>query len=254
MTAPSIKEALELKPCPFCGKSATMEQDESNYRWSVGCNAADETACMGYQSFTTFARRSEAVKAWNTRATLSPPAGERREAIARLIDPIAFRPKHIIGEGLSETEKEKWLRARNVAYYTADAILASGLVQNEASWRDISTAPKDGTAFLAWESKDRGPFKCWWHTRWPEPEAYWMDHNDSEPNPTHWKPLDPDPLTAIISEASQHIGWLKQFIYGMTPENWRDMKLRAERQLDELSKSVSLAGRAALTEETGGGE
>lgn len=60
-----VREALE--PCPFCGGSATMEQTESN-RWSVGCDNADEPTCMGYQSLTTFARRSEAVKAWNTRA------------------------------------------------------------------------------------------------------------------------------------------------------------------------------------------
>lgn len=66
-----------LLPCPFCGKSATMEQTEGS-RWSVGCDAADEIACMGYQNFTTFARRSDAVKAWNTRATqpAAPTGGE----------------------------------------------------------------------------------------------------------------------------------------------------------------------------------
>lgn len=62
-----------LLPCPFCGGSASMEQTESN-RWSVGCDAADEPECMGYQSFTTFARRGEATKAWNTRAVNTYPA------------------------------------------------------------------------------------------------------------------------------------------------------------------------------------
>jgi len=31
---------------------------------------------------------------------------------------------------------------------------------------------------------------------------------------------------------SQHIGWLKQYIQGMDETNWKDMRLRAERQLD----------------------
>jgi len=44
-----------------------MEQTEDN-RWSVGCDAADEPACMGYQSFTTFARQRDAREAWNRRA------------------------------------------------------------------------------------------------------------------------------------------------------------------------------------------
>lgn len=58
---------MTLLPCPFCGGSATMEQTEGN-RWSVGCDNSDEPSCMGYQSLTTFDRRSNAVKAWNTRA------------------------------------------------------------------------------------------------------------------------------------------------------------------------------------------
>lgn len=45
-----------------------------------------------------------------------------RMAIAKIIDGTAFRPQHVSGEGLSETEKEKWLRARNSALFKADQI------------------------------------------------------------------------------------------------------------------------------------
>jgi hypothetical protein len=45
-----------------------------------------------------------------------------RETFAKIIDGMAFRPRHISGDGLSETEKEKWLRARNVALFKADQI------------------------------------------------------------------------------------------------------------------------------------
>ncbi len=41
--------------------------------------------------------------------------------------------------------------------------------------------------------------------------------------------VSPDPI-------SQHIGWLKQYIAGMTEANWADMRLRAERQLESLSQ------------------
>ena len=37
---------------------------------------------------------------------------------------------------------------------------------------------------------------------------------------------------------AQHIGWLKQFVTGMTADNWRDMRERCERQLNELSDTI----------------
>lgn len=60
----------ELKPCPFCGGPAEIEEVLSGIdgvRFSVGCTA-DEAHCMGYQSLTTFNFQSEAADAWNKRA------------------------------------------------------------------------------------------------------------------------------------------------------------------------------------------
>lgn len=45
----------------------------SEIRFSVGCDSWQEETCMGYQSLTTFATRTEAIAAWNKR----PP--ERNE-------------------------------------------------------------------------------------------------------------------------------------------------------------------------------
>ncbi len=39
--------------------------------------------------------------------------------------------------------------------------------------------------------------------------------------------------------AKQHIGWLKQFVQGMTDANWKDMQLRAERQLETFSAAIT---------------
>jgi hypothetical protein len=62
---------FQLLPCPFCGSKATLEAIPAGVddtRWSVGCCDNDaKTECMGYQSLTSFNRRSEAANAWNTR-------------------------------------------------------------------------------------------------------------------------------------------------------------------------------------------
>lgn len=66
-----------------------MEQT-TDTRWSVGCNSADEPACMGYQSFTTFARQGEAVVAWNKRAII--PDVPQAASMDAMIDRIAAMP------------------------------------------------------------------------------------------------------------------------------------------------------------------
>lgn len=66
----NIKLSETIKPCPFCGGVAVLEEDVTvlGARFSVGCANAGEADCVGYQSLTTFGRRSDAVKAWNRRA------------------------------------------------------------------------------------------------------------------------------------------------------------------------------------------
>ena len=71
MTVPTKMQPL-LLPCPFCGGTATLEECTNESvgisSWTVGCNERDgEIQCMGYQSLTTFARKVEAVEAWNMR-------------------------------------------------------------------------------------------------------------------------------------------------------------------------------------------
>jgi hypothetical protein len=60
-----------IKPCPFCGGEADVESlgGENAFfpQWSVGCSDF-EGNCYGYQSLQSFARRSEAIAAWNKRA------------------------------------------------------------------------------------------------------------------------------------------------------------------------------------------
>lgn len=42
-----------------------------------------------------------------------------------------------------------------------------------------------------------------------------------------------------MSETKQHIGWLKQYLGGMTAENWKDMRDHALGQVNLLSDHLS---------------
>lgn len=82
--APRSGELLPpILPCPFCGSPASVEEFPSGatmksgaVAFSVGCDSSDEALCPGYQSLTQFARRSDAVAAWNRRAPAVNSTGE----------------------------------------------------------------------------------------------------------------------------------------------------------------------------------
>lgn len=60
----------KISPCPFCGATAKIAEIPSSLDgvvFSVECDSDSEADCMGYQSFTVFNTRREAVVAWNKR-------------------------------------------------------------------------------------------------------------------------------------------------------------------------------------------
>ena len=56
---------VELLPCPFCGKQATVTWDSMGYQ--IGCK--DDAYCRGsvLHSDLYYYKREDAVKSWNTR-------------------------------------------------------------------------------------------------------------------------------------------------------------------------------------------
>lgn len=59
-----------------------------------------------------------------------------------------------------------------------------------SSWRDISTAPKDGTQVLVW---DEGAI-CM--AGFNEDTGFWCDYGNMEPAPTLWMPLPSPPVNS----------------------------------------------------------
>ncbi|TWH01770.1 uncharacterized protein DUF551 [Ochrobactrum sp. J50] len=66
----------------------------------------------------------------------------------------------------------------------------AGKVEGDG-WLPIETAPKDGTPVLAYQAGRY--FKCWLECDRYEGGYFWQDEEDSEPSPTHWRPLPSAP-------------------------------------------------------------
>lgn len=109
----------ELKPCPFCGSS------RARLIFVEGGGGLPAEAWVKCDSFTCDATgnrfqtariyetegiKADAISAWNTR---TPPgnAEDLREAVARIVDPIAFKSWQSLYEYCQNTgDTEEWSR------------------------------------------------------------------------------------------------------------------------------------------------
>lgn len=124
MTTPSIKEALVLSDEHY-----EAVETLRTYSW-LYTNRLDDEARR-----RTLDRIDAALAVVRSAlATLSPPAGERREAIARAV-------RSVLMDGLESNDPGNWLvpvdaeDIGDLCEHVADAILATGLVQDEAAIR-----------------------------------------------------------------------------------------------------------------------
>ena len=82
-TKPDTSEAVELKPCPFCGLTATEMQTPDAKRWWVecdGCGVSTPTDNFG-----------DPVRCWNTRSTSPSPAVEALvEALNDMVNMVQY--------------------------------------------------------------------------------------------------------------------------------------------------------------------
>lgn len=64
-------------------------------------------------------------------------------------------------------------------------------------WREIETAPKDGTHLLLGSEPDQwvgeGYYEADGDRGWYQAGSHWTDPHDGSMNPTHWQPMPGPP-------------------------------------------------------------
>lgn len=90
----------ELKPCPFCGDEATVEQVESDDCWSVGCESCDFHLMTGEWNLGWYRSEEKAVAAWNRRQAASAAPDLTPEE--RGYVPLSVDGKSVFIDGMGE--------------------------------------------------------------------------------------------------------------------------------------------------------
>ena len=79
----------KLKPCPFCGDEAVIEQLDEDYNneWRIYCRNSNGE-CKMQPCTRIYETQEDAIEAWNTRALT--PAQEHAEELALLLFDLLF--------------------------------------------------------------------------------------------------------------------------------------------------------------------
>jgi hypothetical protein len=117
--------------------------------------------------------------------TAAPAAPSRDEDTSRLIE-LSDKHRHDGGE---VGELIALFEAQILATYYR-TFPAPAAPQEERGWRDIATAPKDGTQVWAWDD-ERGSNPALWLT---DGDVWVITYDDAEIKPTHWMPLPSPPV------------------------------------------------------------
>ena len=169
-----------IKPCPFCGGDADIDEFEGKLLETVFAASCNNDDCpIGHKDHGSWPTKTDALNSWNTRAALAPVDVE---GLKREVD-----------EALSEFWGTDALYATNKAsvHKAIDHLAARGFF---GVWQPIETAPKDGTWIMVyWPTMGIGqyPFVVFWDEGW-QPARY-SDRDYGEAFPTHWMPLPAAP-------------------------------------------------------------
>jgi hypothetical protein len=227
----------KLLPCPFC--EADLEHSEllSTRRFKTFVHPRNfDRLCVAESIIIAETSSMERVKAWNRRTAApegevvaalralvrdclandfnelwdsytaaqavvaaSPvvPVGVSRETLLKAVRPVLDRHPMIDSSQSHKLDIQ--------AGWVADAILAA-IRPTDTGWRDIATAPKDGSAFVGFGFLNRQTGGG--HEQSPTPVSHVMRYRRYEDggdwvstclssaisqHPTHWMPLSPAP-------------------------------------------------------------
>jgi hypothetical protein len=206
-----------LKPCPFCGKPAGVMKAHGVFQ---AC--CSDSGCPANGTYET---RDEAVAVWNTRPGLNINTSALEKLILEKWQALCLTGAITFGD------MAKGLAVEIAPYLTPSAPVSDG------GWQDISTAPRDGTEFLAllnglpvkakydelgrfiwfaWCDMAQGPgYKCHdgliegkrlLEEYQPKEDPKWeitafIWRSGFEAKPTHWMPLPPPPMISTAGGA-----------------------------------------------------
>ena len=180
----------ELMPCPFCG----TQPDECDIgQFVVECPSC---AIVGPASDNSTAAR----RAWNTR--WGTPAGA--EEVVAWLSTDSIGERYLCFTKPKDTDPARPLVFGDTTPQPTQA--QAGAVPN---WQDISTAPKDGTRFVA-VGQNYGLYSETQHTciaQWLA--GCWVEVSDWNGASklkylTHWMPLPPLPCSAARKQGEPH--------------------------------------------------
>ncbi|MBN9497821.1 MAG: hypothetical protein J0H39_13780 [Alphaproteobacteria bacterium] len=163
---------VTLKPCPFCG-GESLNQFWHMMGTDDGMVRVDKIQCM-----TCHAESSKA--GWNTRPAPSPSAVE---AVDALIAAQHVTDHEWVNGGL---ERANEARAAVLARLRGAAV---------PEWRDIKTAPKDGTPIIYLDARDCIG-EAFWQDKDEHEPAWWDEANTETVAPLYWMPRAATPKPA----------------------------------------------------------
>ncbi len=188
-----MAEALELKPCPFCGGAAEIYQVGNDHLkrrgFEVKCTTwgcSTKKTALVIRHTLQDARRF-AVEAWNRRS--EPEAARPPEALEGLI------------ERLNGHVRYKYMPAavRDAMEEAAQALRLLGKVE-KMRWEPISTAPCDGGTVILGNPEWEG-----FCTReWSSEASRDDDLSNWDFGPTHW--MRPARPTAALDKIRKGVG------------------------------------------------
>ncbi len=140
MTDPSAPATVPLLPCPFCGAVPIVHEND----W---CNPPMHIVlCLNGDCCRERETPAEAIAAWNRRAPIETAGSnsDAAEAAKRIMDALDAKRGRALPIAFRDDETAKIVGTIiESAGTVARALLATPVLSN---WRDIKTAPKDGTA------------------------------------------------------------------------------------------------------------
>lgn len=219
-----------LKPCPFCGGDADIDEFEGKLLETVFAASCNNDDCpIGHKDHGSWPTKTDALNSWNKRAALAPVDVDyfgslvEKSRLSAQKACVKFPQPNYVTLKIAE-EAGEVIRA---AVHYAEGRMSWNEVEGEIvqllamlirlvtegdeingvkppdiraargcfwGWQPIETAPKDGTWIMVyWPTMGIGqyPFVVFWDEGW-QPARY-SDRDYGEAFPTHWMPLPAAP-------------------------------------------------------------